>query len=140
MKISVTCSTFTCLFFRSEQDSDISRRPGNVDANERKSLIHYHLLKYIIALPCTIRAWLALTTVRAFFQDGVATLAFLQPIVTQEVDEKQVQVVPSPFRKGRLRGILSLEIPLNPPFSKGEITKKGFFSTLLGGIGLPQYL
>ncbi len=43
-----------------------------------------------------------------------------------QVDEKQVQIVPSPFRKGRLRGILSLEIPLNPPFSKREMTKEGF--------------
>jgi len=66
-------------------DSNIQPRLGNVDANEKRFLIHYNLLAYFIALPCTIRAWLALTTVRAFSQDGVATLAFLRSIVTQEV-------------------------------------------------------
>ena len=59
--------------------SDIQPCLGNVDANERVSLSHYNLLEYIVtALPCTIRAWLALTTVRAFFLKGVATLALVR--------------------------------------------------------------
>ncbi len=71
------------LLLASGTDSDIEPCFGN-DANE-VILIHYNLLEYFIALPSTIRAWLALTTVRVFFQDGVATLALIRPIVTQEV-------------------------------------------------------
>ncbi|MBA7589875.1 hypothetical protein ES708_31968 [subsurface metagenome] len=49
-------------------DSDIQPCLGDVDSDESGFLIHYNLL--FIALPCTIRAWLALATVRAFFQKG----------------------------------------------------------------------
>jgi len=66
-------------------DSNIEPRFGNIDTNEMKCLIHHNLLESLIALPCTMRAWLALTTVRAFFKDGVATLAFSRSIMTQEV-------------------------------------------------------
>jgi len=66
-------------------DSDIQPCLGDVDSDESGFLIHYNLLEYFIALPCTIRAWLAMATVRAFFQRGAATLAFSRSLVTQKV-------------------------------------------------------
>jgi len=66
-------------------DSDIQPCLGDVDSDESGFLIHYNLLKYFIALPCTIRAWLALATVRAFFRRGAATLALVRSPVTQEL-------------------------------------------------------
>ncbi|MBA7589308.1 hypothetical protein ES708_31390 [subsurface metagenome] len=65
-------------------DSDIQPCLADVDSDESGFLIHYNLLDYFIALPCTIRAWLALATVRAFFhRRGAATPAILRSPVTQ---------------------------------------------------------
>ncbi len=46
-------------------------------------------------------------------------LVFLSPQATSRTRRT------SPFRKGRLRGILNTEIPLSPPFSKGETGWQG---------------